>query len=508
MRTAVKLSMVAALVAAALGLASCSQMVQPPPTPEELEQLVGTEWYSVLIFGQPSGYARIEAEVIEGPDGSHMRTSEDVKVLVNLLGQSREVSKSQITEYDQQFRPVSIKLVKNELGRPVRAEARLAHGELVVRTSTEGDSGAPARVDTFEVPDDLASDLILGVKLLRGKLDVGDTVEYSVYDPEINVIDRHIVTVDRRESVDDTEALVVKAASEELGIEVVSWIAGDGTMLRQRAPGLMDLTLERVTEEEALASLAPFELSNVIEVEHHLPLVRSVKEVRLRVIRNLGEAAELIPQTRRQTVTPDGQQASVTISRERPPEDSLPLPITEESMAEYLQPNKYLQCDDAGLVETAQEIVGDETDAWGAAQKLCSWVHREVEKVQSEPRPVTALEVLDEMRGDCTEHAILLAALGRAVGLPTRMVTGLAYVGGKFGYHAWTEVYVGRWVEMDPAWGEMTADAGHVLIYSSSLEQAEWARASLATGRTIGAIEMELLGYTKADGESVGFDEW
>ncbi|MGC9320253.1 MAG: transglutaminase-like domain-containing protein, partial [Armatimonadota bacterium] len=491
----------------ALGLASCSQMVQPPPTGEELEQLVGTEWYSVLIFGQPSGYARIEAEVIEAPEGAHMRTSEDVKVLVDLLGQSREVSKSQVTEYDQQLRPVSIELVKDELGRPVRAEAQLDDGELVVRTTAGEGPDATPTVDTFEVPDDLASDLILGIKLVRGELEVGDTVQYSVYAPEINVIDRHIVTVDRRESVNGTEALVVRAASEELGIEVVSWIAEDGTMLRQRAPGLMDLTLERVTEEEALASLAPFELSNVIEVQHHLPMVRSLRQVRLRVIRKVGEAAELIPQTPRQTVTPEGEQATVTISRERPPKDSLPLPITGESMAEYLQPNKYLQCDDPELVKIAREAVGEETDAWGAAQKLCSWVHREMQKVQSEPRPVTALEVLKEMRGDCTEHAILLAAMGRAVGLPTRMVTGLAYTGGKFGYHAWTEVYVGRWVEMDPAWGEMTADAGHLLIYSSSLEQAEWARASLATGRTIGAIEMELLGYTNADGESAEFDE-
>jgi transglutaminase-like putative cysteine protease len=162
-----------------------------------------------------------------------------------------------------------------------------------------------------------------------------------------------------------------------------------------------------------------------------------------------------------------------------------------------------VQSDDPRIIETAREIVGDETDSWGAAQKICAWVRRSMQSVSSEPRPITALEVLDEMRGDCTEHAILMAALGRAVGLPTKLVTGLAYVGGEFGYHAWTEVYVGRWVEMDPSWGEMTADAGHMQVFASSLDEASYAQASLATGRTIGAISMQVEQYTTADGRTV-----
>ena len=51
-----------------------------------------------------------------------------------------------------------------------------------------------------------------------------------------------------------------------------------------------------------------------------------------------------------------------------------------------------------------------------------------------------------------------------AICLPARQVTGIGYsnaVGG-FGYHAWGEVYVGRWVAMDPTWGENRADATHV----------------------------------------------
>lgn len=59
--------------------------------------------------------------------------------------------------------------------------------------------------------------------------------------------------------------------------------------------------------------------------------------------------------------------------------------------------------------------------------------------------------------GDCTEHAVLLAALGRAAKVPTRVVTGLAYTsdfGGKPSLvpHAWTAAWTGKhWQAFDAA---------------------------------------------------------
>ena len=49
--------------------------------------------------------------------------------------------------------------------------------------------------------------------------------------------------------------------------------------------------------------------------------------------------------------------------------------------------------DDPAIIAKAQEIVGDETDAWTAAQGIVNWVHRNMRKVQSEPRPITAVEM-------------------------------------------------------------------------------------------------------------------
>ena len=486
---------------------ACATLTVAPPTPEELAQLVGIEWYRVQVMGRPNGYACIETEVVDTPDGPRLRVTEDVHILIALAGRRLEASKHQVTLHDERLRPATIELDKNEMGRASHLSATLEGDTLTVESGSSEPGAPPATVKTIEVPGDLSSDLAIAIALVRGELAVGDGLDYAVYDPELDLIDRHVVIADRREALDGVDALVISARSESLGIDVLSWVDDAGVMLRQSVPGLMDLTLERVTEEEALASLVPFELDTKIAVEHHLPIVRSLADVSLRVRRAAGPADELIPATDRQSVVAEGEDALVTIHRQTPPDAGLPLPITGESLAEYLQPTRAAQSDDPRIVDTAREIIGDETDAWGAAQLLCSWVHRSMRKVSSEPRPITALEALDAMRGDCTEHAILLATLARAVGLPTKLVTGLAYVGGGFGYHAWTQVYVGRWVEMDPAWGEMTADAGHLMIYASALDDAAYARAALATGRTIGAIEIDLIGYTAADGREVRFGE-
>ena len=67
-----------------------------------------------------------------------------------------------------------------------------------------------------------------------------------------------------------------------------------------------------------------------------------------------------------------------------------------------------------------------------------------------------------------TEACCLPSCAGRsrafssARGLPARIAAGLAYVDGKFYYHAWPEVLLKDWVPMDPTFGQVPADAAHL----------------------------------------------
>jgi transglutaminase-like putative cysteine protease len=92
-----------------------------------------------------------------------------------------------------------------------------------------------------------------------------------------------------------------------------------------------------------------------------------------------------------------------------------------------------------------------------------------------EKRPVLslpdALSTLDNRMGDCNEHAVLMAALARAAGIPCRIEAGLVYLKGRFYYHAWNIVYVGRWITLDSLFGQMPADVSHIRFTTGTQQQ-------------------------------------
>ena len=73
---------------------------------------------------------------------------------------------------------------------------------------------------------------------------------------------------------------------------------------------------------------------------------------------------------------------------------------------------------------------------------------------------------LREMRGDCSEAAVLTAALLRAAGIPSRVVMGYATLGkGVFIGHAWTEAWLGgEWVGVDAALREFPTGAERLAL--------------------------------------------
>ncbi len=266
-------------------------------------------------------------------------------------------------------------------------------------------------------------------------------------------------------------------------------------MLRTEVPGVMGLVMTKVPAAQALAEFSPLKLSPSIPAGTSIANPQGLSYVKLRAQGEAQPAVELIPCSPRQKVAAEGEAAVVEIMRAEQPADPPPLPIKGPDLAKYLASNEMVQCDDQRLVALARRIVAGETNSWRAAKLIVQWVYDNLKKVQSDPRPVSALEILDQRSGDCTEHAILAVALARAVGIPSRMVTGVAWTGDSFYYHAWVEMYCGQWVEMDPTWGEMTADAGHLRLGDTGLDKISFIQMALATGRTIGGLSLQVQQY-------------
>jgi transglutaminase-like putative cysteine protease len=86
----------------------------------------------------------------------------------------------------------------------------------------------------------------------------------------------------------------------------------------------------------------------------------------------------------------------------------------------------------------------------------------------------TALKTLRQGAGDCNEHAVLLAAMARAAGIPARVEAGLVYMDGRFYYHAWNSLYLGRWVTADALMNQFPADVTHIrMVRGTGGDQAD-----------------------------------
>lgn len=138
------------------------------------------------------------------------------------------------------------------------------------------------------------------------------------------------------------------------------------------------------------------------------------------------------------------------------------------------------------IVALAKRIAAGERDPIVVAERLARWVHDSLDKEIAVGVP-SAIQVLRTRRGDCNEHTQLYLALARAAGIPARSVAGLALVRGRFYYHAWPEVFLGRWVAVDPTFDQFPADAAHLRFITGGLaRQAELLR-------LIGALRIDVL---------------
>ncbi len=105
------------------------------------------------------------------------------------------------------------------------------------------------------------------------------------------------------------------------------------------------------------------------------------------------------------------------------------------------------------IVRFARAVVGEATDPTGEVLLMEKAVHDAIEVVDLKTVFATASQTLAHRSGDCTEHAILLAACCRARGIPARLVAGIVPYRDRMGFHLWTEVYLGSWVGLDAVLG-------------------------------------------------------
>jgi len=321
---------------------------------------------------------------------------------------------------------------------------------------------------------------------IRADLAVGRRLDASVFDPTVLSQERVGLTVEAEEVVPGASPEVRgwRIREEFRGMQTTAWIDAHGAVLREEGP--MGLTLVRQPPAEAVHGGWDGDTLFDVVAEAAVPVARPLEDPRNRAstrLRLSGILPTAVPSDDQQVW--DGEVLKIARVSLRTAA-SYPLPYSGSDLAEYLKPSALLQSDHPRVQAIAREIVGGTTDAKAAAGRLNDWVYDNLRKVPTMSLP-NALQVLDMMQGDCNEHAVLLATLARAVGMPARLVAGAVYLDGAFLYHAWAEVWLGRWVAIDPAMRQFPVDATHVKFAAGEPEE------QMAMMEIIGRLQVEVL---------------
>ena len=278
-------------------------------------------------------------------------------------------------------------------------------------------------------------------------------------------------------------------------------VDADGQILKSEQDVMGGIVMYRTTEENAKSPGGPVKfdliLDTVVKVSRRIPDPYETRHVKYRITLKESDPTQVFPKDSRQTVAPSIADAGV-VTASLEVKSAGPLdggPSSEEAAPEYGRANALVTSGDTLVRSLAQRATRGVVDDWEKATRINHWVFDKMkDRSNFKVAFAAANAVARNLSGDCTEHAVLAAAMQRAVNIPSRVVIGLIYVDKLegFGYHMWNEVFVNhRWVALDPSWDQSTVDAVHIKLSESSLDGVAPFEAFLPLVRVMGRLGIE-----------------
>jgi hypothetical protein len=238
----------------------------------------------------------------------------------------------------------------------------------------------------------------------------------------------------------------------------------------------------RTTKDAATVLVArPIELFNAqsIRLDREIPGIHGGRNVVYKVTAAKDDdPGSLFPADARQQVKALDATAKTfelhVLASHGPLKDAVALPAPGK---EFTESNYFVNWDNdavKGHAATAVKALPAFSTDWDKAVAVERWVNRNMKAFEFSQAMATADNVAKTLSGDCTEYAMLSAAMCRALGVPSRTVLGLVYAPAKDGkpylaYHMWFEVYADKqWLPLDATLGLGGVGPGHLKIAEHS----------------------------------------
>ena len=439
------------------------------------------EWMEIFVKGRKVGYTVTRVRKIE--EGFEVR--EEIFLTVNLMGSAREILSYTTAQVDERFLlnsfdfSLSSGLIDFKISGKIRENnIYLSMGE-----------GGKEETRLIKLPSKPMIGAAMTQFFKSCKFKIGDSYNFPVFDPVTMTTNPAVIKVVAEEviEIDSKPYKAFRLEMNFLGRPLVFWLDEKGVSLKEE--GFMGFTLLRSTPAKAPLGLDRskmvdfYELSAIKVAEK----IRNPREITYLKVR-LNQVPSSLPiDGQRQTLI----GKALTVKKENPPfkaSYTAPYRGKNNNLLYYLRPEMLIQSKDPEIISLAKKIIKEIKDPFMAAKMILGWVFENLEKLPVVSIP-NAKEILTYKKGDCNEHATILTALLRAVGIPARIVVGLVYKDGKFYYHAWNEAYIDKWISMDAILKQMPVDATHIKLINGGIEK------QIQIVGMIGTLKFTILDY-------------
>jgi hypothetical protein len=454
------------------------QSLQSEPAEITIES--GEEWAGIYFKEKKAGYTR----TMRQRTSTGYQFTEQAVMNLAMMGVPQRIATrlSAETDKDFQLRTFDFSLASGIVTFTVSGTVK---GKTVyIKTG----SGTMVRETSITLPDVPSLESSLKWSMMRAGLNPGQKIAKEIFDP-ITMSNRTITA--EVEAVEDiivrgTRELCFRVRQTFNGITVYSWLNQKGETVKEESP--MGFLMQKEPRAIALRGIDESQQVDIVSatgIKVTTPIAKkhiAYLKIRLKNVSLQG----LTLDSNRQKKTGDILEIQL---EKLANSDTFSIPFQQQGFKDFLSASPFIQSDDKNIIATARSIIGTETDAQAAAKLLCAWVYNTIEKAPTMSIP-RAADVLRLKRGDCNEHAVLYAALCRAAGIPAKTIAGIVYLDGSFYYHAWVEIYLGKWIAVDPTMNQFPADATHIKFVEGELDK------QLLLLSIVGKIAVDVLEYS------------
>jgi hypothetical protein len=440
------------------------------------KQQADDTWQVIYLGDQRVGYSRtVTRTVADSNGGKIIRTENETRMTIKRFGQNLEMTTILKTDETEDGRMLGFEFeMHNPPAGSKQTVGRVGGGKLLLRSKEAGRT----RTTTQDWDATVKSPAYQDRLLRESPLKPGDSRDFKTFLPEFNQVTTVKMVADDYRPVklhDGTEKKLLKVVVTQSILPALA----TRTYLDESAESLrtemdfagMQMVTYQVPKEVAMQAIEGAELDVAVGTLVEVKPIRQAHKTRKAVYRittpGLNPADYIVEDDTQQIKKVSDNVVELTVTALTPPVNARRFPQDDE----YTASTQFLQANDHRVMEHARKAAAGTVDPGRMAVQMERYVYDKMKKKNFSTALASAAEVAQNLEGDCTEHAALLAAMLRAQRIPSRIAVGLVYAEpfSSFGGHMWTEAWLGdKWVPLDATLGQGGIGAAHIKLAHSS----------------------------------------